>query len=231
MRKFQFFLIVESLLLAMALMTILANDFASFILILVVTLLVLRFYNMGNRSNFLLTTSLLLLFLIFMLNPYIISAVLFGITYVWINHFAQTKKKNRYALIAYRDDLTVRASRNQWIGAHHPSSSDTYALDDVNIIRLSGTDVIDLSQVLATGRDHVILIRKVYGPTQLLVPIDVAVHLDVSAVYGSVRFFDYPEYDLRNEAIKLYSRDSEDKLKMVKLVVNVIAGDVEVVAV
>lgn len=93
MKKFQFFLLIECILLAMGIMTILDNDLSSFILILVLILLALRFYNQDSRNNFLLTVSLLFLFLIFMLNPYIIMAVLLGIVYIFINHFSQVKRR------------------------------------------------------------------------------------------------------------------------------------------
>ncbi|MEX2784421.1 cell wall-active antibiotics response protein LiaF [Streptococcus sp. H49] len=230
MRKFQFFLLVEAVLLAMGLVTILADNWSSFILILAIVLMALRFYNQDSRNNFLLTVSLLLLFLIFMLNPYIILAIVFGVVYVIINHFSQVKKKNRYALIQFqKETLTAKPSRNQWIGAAEHTSPDTYAFDDLNIIRVSGSDLIDLTDVIVTGKDNVIVIRKVFGPTKILVPIDVSVRLDVSSIYGSVRLFDFAEYDLRNETIKLWQPEEQRSLKTVKIIVSSLAGDVEVV--
>lgn len=78
----------------MGLMTIMANNLSSFILILVLILLALRFYNQDKRNNLLLTVGLVLLFLILMLNPYIIMAVVLGVVYVVINRFSQVKKKS-----------------------------------------------------------------------------------------------------------------------------------------
>lgn len=228
MRKFQFFLVVETILIALAFMTILASDLLSFILILVITLLALRFYHLGSKNDFLLTASLLLLFLIFMLNPYTIAAVLVGILYVMINHFAQVKKKNRYALLKLQEEgLNVTKQPHQWIGNNEYIETDSYAFDDINVIRISGSDVINLSQVIMVGQNNHVIIRKVYGLTKILVPVDVAVKLDVSSIYGSVRFFDSPEYDLRNETIKL-ADSRQDLTKSVKIIVNVIAGIVEV---
>ena len=216
MRKFQFFLVVETILIALAFMTILASNLSSFILIVVITLLALRFYR------------LLLLFLIFMLNPYTIAAVLVGILYVMINHFAQVKKKNRYALLTLQEEgLDVTKKPHQWIGNDEHVETDTYAFDDINVIRLSGSDVINLSQVIVSEQNNVVMIRKVYGPTKILVPVDVSVSLDVSSIYGYVRFFDAPEYDLRNEEIRL-SDHIDGRTKSVKIIINVIAGLVEV---
>lgn len=229
MRKVQFFVIVETILIVMGLMTIMANNLSSFILILVLILLALRFYNQDKRNNFLLTIGLVLLFLNFMLNPYIIMAVVLGVVYVVINRFSQVKKKNRYALVRFcEEELKAKSVRNQWIGMD-THDSDFYAFDDINIIRLTGSDMIDLSNVIVTGKDNVVVIRKVFGSTKILVPIDVAVKLDVSAIYGSVRYFDFEEYDLRNESLKLWHSEDEEYLKAVKIVVSTLAGDVEVV--
>lgn len=230
MRKFQFFLVVEAILLTLALLTILSENLSSFLLILVMVLLTLRFYNQGKRSNFLLTASLLVLFLVVMLNPFVIMAILAAVVYTIINHFSQVKEKNRLALIAFKEaDLEVFPKPNQWLGASQPLLNDSYAFDDVNIIRVSGSDTIDLTQVILAGCDNVIILRKVYGPTKILVPIDVAVSLNVSAIYGSVSFFDGTEYDLRNEALKLQEDAYISANRSVKIVVTLIAGKVEVV--
>ena len=228
MRKVQFFLVVETVLLVMGLLTIMSNNLSSFILILVLILMALRFYNQDQRHNFLLTIGLVLLFLILMLNPYIIMAIVLGVVYVVINHFSQVKKKNRYALIRFREeDLKAKPIRSQWIGSH-THDSDFYAFDDINIIRLTGSDTIDLSRVIVTGKNNVVIIRKIYGPTKILVPIDVSVKLETAAIYGSVRYFDFEEYDLRNESLKLRHED-EEALKVVKIIVSTLAGDIEVV--
>ena len=228
MRKVQFFLVVETVLLVMGLLTIMSNNLSSFILILVLILMALRFYNQDQRHNFLLTIGLVLLFLILMLNPYIIMAIVLGVVYVVINHFSQVKKKNRYALIRFREeDLKAKPIRSQWIGSH-THDSDFYAFDEINIIRLTGSDTIDLSRVIVTGKNNVVIIRKIYGPTKILVPIDVSVKLETAAIYGSVRYFDFEEYDLRNESLKLWHED-EEALKVVKIIVSTLAGDIEVV--
>lgn len=229
MKKFHIFLIAECVLIAMAIMTILSHDFSSFLLILVVTLLVLRFYNVGSRNNLLLTAGFWLLFLIFMLNPYVVVAIILAILYILINYFSQVKQKNRRALIQFQEDeLSVDVVPNQWIGDQEPLKRTRYTFDDINIIRLSGNDTFDLNEVIISGCDNHIMLRKLYGPTKIIVPVDVDVHLNVACVYGSVTFFDYPEYDLRNETVKLVENSYHKSTKTVKLVINVIAGDVEV---
>ena len=106
MTKFNFFLVVEALLLTLGLITIFNNDITSFIFILVL-----------SKSDFVLTICLISLFLVSMWNIYVVLAILVGVAYVMINHFSQVKKKNRYALIQFKeDDLNPQAVRNQWNG-------------------------------------------------------------------------------------------------------------------
>lgn len=230
MKKFQFFLLVEALLLSMALLTILSKSLTAFVLILVLTLLALLFFNKDNRGSFLLTVSSLFLFMIFMLNPYMIAAVLLAVAYTIINHFSEVKHRNHFAVLEFeKDNLVANPQPNQWIGASRHISQDFYTFDDINVIRISGSDTIDLTKLIVTGRDNVIIIRKIYGPTKILVPRDVAVKLDVSAIYASISYLGFPEYDLRNQSIKLEQKDDRELLRSIKVVVNIFAGSVEVV--
>ena len=187
MTKFNFFLVVEALLLTLGLITIFNNDIIRFIFILVLTLLAVRFFNKESKSDFVLTICLISLFLVSMWNIYVVLAILVGVAYVMINHF-----------------------------------------DDINIIRFFGTDVIDLTQVIVSGRENVVILQKLYGPTTILVPIDISVKLNISAIYSSVTFFDEDEYDLRYESLTLQGAEYEHTHRTLKLILNVGAGPVEV---
>lgn len=228
MKKFQFFLLVEACLLTMALLGILSNNVTAFVLIVTLILMAILFYNRDSKGSFLLTVGSLFLFLILMLNPFMIAAILLAVVYTIINHFSEVKHRNRYAVIEFeKEHLRVSPKPNQWIGVSRHISRDFYTFDDINIIRLSGSDTIDLSKVIVSGKDNVVIIRKIYGPTKVIVPRDVAVKLDVSAIYASVAYLDYPEYDLRNQSIKM-EEEHDDFLRSVKIVINIIAGTVEV---
>ena len=93
MTKFNFFLVVEALLLTLGLITIFNNDITSFIFILVLTLLAVRFFNKESKSDFVLTISLISLFLVSMWNIYVVLAILVGVAYVMINHFHRSRKR------------------------------------------------------------------------------------------------------------------------------------------
>ena len=84
MTKFNFFLVVEALLLTLGLITIFNNDITSFIFILVLTLLAVRFFNKESKSDFVLTICLISLFLVSMWNIYVVLAILVGVAYVMI---------------------------------------------------------------------------------------------------------------------------------------------------
>ena len=81
MRKIQFFVLIEALLLTMAFITIVAGDFSRLVLVSVLFLLLLYYYLGKQRGNFFLVTASILLFLIIMLNPYVIAAILFAVVY------------------------------------------------------------------------------------------------------------------------------------------------------
>lgn len=231
MKKFELFLVIEAVLLTLAMLTILQASFPRFILALVLLLMALRYYNLAEKTDFILTTGLLILFFITMLNPFAVLAICIGVIYLLVNHFAQVKKKNRYALINYSDDgIKAHHKKNKWFGLQQHQSSDHYAFDDINIIRLSGNDIIDLDNVIVAGKSNLIMIRKIYGPTRIIVPVDVGIRLNCSSIYGKVKFLNQDDYDLRNESIILESSDYDSSKKNVKVVINVIAGEVEVMS-
>ena len=81
MWKVQLIVFVETVLLSMALVTMLAADFSRVVIILDLFLL-LRYYYFGKqKGNFLLVASMNMLYFIIMLNPYVIAALLFALVY------------------------------------------------------------------------------------------------------------------------------------------------------
>ena len=103
MTKFNFFLVVEALLLTLGLITIFNNDITSFIFILVLTLLAVRFFNKESKSDFVLTLCLISLFLVSMWNIYVVLAILVGVAYVMINHFS----RKRIATLSFNSRKTT----------------------------------------------------------------------------------------------------------------------------
>ncbi|NQG97362.1 hypothetical protein HO675_04585 [Streptococcus suis] len=231
MRKVQFFLLVESIIFTLAFFDVLASQQARSLLFIAFVILGL-WYLLGRRQgNILLLTGIYLIFLVFLLNPFFILGIILLIVYIFFNFFSRYQKQNQYTHLVFEDTaLAVKRDKNLWFGNqdHH---YDQFGYEDINMIRLFGNDVIDLDETVLTGRDNIFVVRKIFGKTKIIVPIDVEVSLSASSIYGSVRFMGQPQLDLRNENVSLSSPNYLQSHKRIKIVVNSILGDVEVVSV
>lgn len=231
MRKVQFFLLIESMIFTMAAFDVVANE-ASRTLLLFSALLLVIWYFLGRKVNsVLLVSSLSLLFLVFVLNPFFIIGIMLLVVYMLINFFSRYEKRNQYTHIVFSDySLQVQKEKNRWFG-NHDHSQDRFGFEDINIVRLFGNDVVDLDKTVLVGRDNIVVIRKTFGRTKIIVPIDVEVALSATSIYGRVSFLGESYWDLRNESIAVNSPDYQESHKRVKVVTNNILGDVEVVRV
>lgn len=231
MRKVQFFLLIESIIFTIALFDVLANEASRTMLLFSGLLLVVWYYQGKKLNSILLMSSVFLLCLVFVLNPFFVIGVLLLVVYMLINFFSRYEKRNQYTHIVFQDhSLQVQKDKNRWFG-NHDHSQDHFGFEDINIVRLFGNDVVDLDKTVLVGRDNIVVIRKTFGRTKIIVPIDVEVSLSVSSVYGRSSFLGDSYWDLRNESIVVSSPDYRDSHKRVKVVVNNILGDVEVIRV
>ncbi len=231
MRKVQFFILIETVIFMMAFFDILANEGARAILLFAMLLLLVRYLMGGKGVDFLLVSASGLFFLVFMLNPYFIFGMLLISVYMIINFFSRYEKKNQYTHILLDDQpLEARREKTQWFG-NQDHTKDQYGFEDINIIRLFGNDIVDLDEGVLIGRDNIVVIRKTFGRTKIVVPIDVEVSLSASSLYGRVRFLNLSFWDLRNESFSISSPSYKESHKRVKIVVNCLFGDVEVIRV
>ena len=231
MRKVQFFILIETVIFTMAFFDIMATEGARAILLFALLLLLVRHLMGGKGIDFLLVSASGLFFLVFMLNPYFIFGMLLISVYMIINFFSRYEKKNQYTHILLDDQpLEARREKTQWFG-NQDHTKDQYGFEDINIIRLFGNDIVDLDEGVLVGRDNIVVIRKTFGRTKILVPIDVEVSLSASSLYGRVRFLNLSFWDLRNESFSISSPGYRESHKRVKLVINCLFGDVEVIRV
>ena len=231
MRKVQFFILIETVIFTMAFFDIMATEGARAILLFALLLLLVRHLMGGKGIDFLLVSASGLFFLVFMLNPYFIFGMLLISVYMIINFFSRYEKKNQYTHILLDDQpLEAHREKTQWFG-NQEHNKDQYGFEDINIIRLFGNDIVDLDEGVLVGRDNIVVIRKTFGRTKILVPIDVEVSLSASSLYGRVRFLNLSFWDLRNESFSISSPGYRESHKRVKLVINCLFGDVEVIRV
>lgn len=231
MRKVQFFLLIESMIFTMAVFDVVANEASRTLLLFAAVLLLIWYLVDRKQYSVLLASSLSLLFLVFVLNPFFIVGIMLFVVYMLLNFFSRYEKRNQYTHIVFSDyPLQVQKEKNKWFG-NHDHSQDRFGFEDINIVHLFGNDVVDLDKTVLVGRDNIIVIRKTFGRTKIIVPIDVEVSLSAASIYGRVNFLGDSQWDLRNESIAINSPDYQEAHKRVKVVTNNILGDVEVIRV
>ena len=52
-----------------------------------------------------------------------------------------------------------------------------------------GRDTIHLDEVIVVNHDNVIILRKMFGNTKIILPVDVELSLQVNTLYGELRLF------------------------------------------
>lgn len=229
MWKVQLFVFVETVLLSMALVTMLAADFSRVVIILVLFLLLLYYYFGKQKGNFLLVASMIMLFFIIMLNPYVIAALLFALVYGMIVAYPYIYKENQETHLVYEEDVEIQSEKNRWLGDLQHLSKDSCQFHDINLLRIVGKDTIHLEDVILVNHDNVIVIRKGFGDTKIIVPLDVEIQLQINTLYGELNFLHHPSRKLRNETISLTTPDYKRANKTVKIVLVSFLGNVEVV--
>ena len=107
--------------------------------------------------------------------------------------------------------------------------SSVYEWDDINFIIASGDTVIDLGNTLLPNEDNVIMIRKGFGRTRIIVPMGVGVMIEHATVSGKL-IYNEQTYSLKNEGMKLFSKDYDETNRRIKIVTSTVLGDLEVVS-
>lgn len=228
MRKVQFFILIETMIFTLAFFDVLASETARTMLVVAFLLLVIWLATGRKPSSIFLTSALFLLFLVFFINPFFIIGVMCLMIYMLVNFFSRNEKQNQYTHIILNDErLEPQRQKTKWLG-NQDHSQDQYGFEDINIVRLFGNDIVDLDEAVLVGRDNIVVIRKTFGRTKIIVPVDVEVSLSASSFYGRVQFLGLSHWDLRNESVAIASPDYATSHKRVKIVINVLFGDVEV---
>lgn len=138
-------------------------------------------------------------------------------------------KKKNYIGVEVKEPIPEEGIRRkqQWIG-NKTIGSTIFEWDDINISVLMGDTIIDLGNTLLPDEQNVILIRKGLGHTKVIVPIGVGVFIQHSVLQGKLGF-DGEKYQLSNETITLSSEDYHTATRKIKILSNVLIGDLEVI--
>lgn len=129
------------------------------------------------------------------------------------------------------DSLPKNAKRfkRNWLGNERIGST-IYEWDDINFSIFMGDTIIDLGNTILPKNESYIVIRKGFGKTRILVPNGIGIMIEHSAVKGKITF-EEQQYILENESVKLYSKHYEDQARTLKIITNVLVGDLEVIAI
>ena len=207
MWKIQIFIFVEAVLLTLAAITILSIDFSRFVVLMVLFLLLLYYYFGKQKANFLLIALSVLLFFIVMLNPFVIAAILFAVVYGLLIAYPYMYKENEAVVFDVEEDTKIRQEKTRWIG----------------------DDTLHLEEVAICNWDNVVIIRKGFGNTKIILPIDLELHLQINTLYGDLKFLDLPVRKMRNETIDIETAHYRRSHRSIKIVLVGIVGDVEVI--
>lgn len=154
--------------------------------------------------------------------------------YELIREVFSTKKMSSHSndfIIVDFDQVGINAAKitqNKWFGDDSESVDTIYSWENVNYTKLLGNTVFDLGNTLLPKEVNIILIRKGVGHTKVIIPEGIAISLDVSILIGKITI-QKEEHTMLNETFKWYSENYQASDRKVKLVANILLGELEVI--
>lgn len=141
-----------------------------------------------------------------------------------------SKHSNDFVMIDFGkvESKPAKIIRNKWFGDDSESVDTVYRWEDVNYTKILGNTVFDLGNTLLPKEINIILIRKGVGHTKIIIPEGIAVSLDVSILVGKITI-GKTEHTLLNENFKWHSENYQVSDRKIKLVANVLLGELEVI--
>lgn len=171
----------------------------------------------------------------------IVAVVFMAINHSHASHFNNRNLNNLFENAPWRKKNFIpinttapkpkqaTVTRHNWFG-HQTIGTNIFEWDDINFAVLAGDTIIDLGSTILPKDDNHIVIRKGFGKTRILVPVGTGIYLDHSAMLGTVTI-DEQQYHLKNESLQLYSTNYDEESRHLKIITNVVIGDLEVILV
>lgn len=240
-QAWRIFLIVEALLFLVVSYQLIKNIAALiFVSLAFVTILfAIKKEKQTSFNQFQIIVSLLVITLILLINApavwvmLVLAIIFFGIKgfeFIRLPFINDPEGKRKELLMVETvepENKNGRRFKRKWL-SNQRIGDNVYEWDDINMTILSGDTLVDLGNTLLPKEDNVIMIRKAYGRTRLLVPVGIGVMVEHGALNGHVHI-DGQSIKLKNEAIKCYSDDFSTAQRRLKVVSNVLVGDLEVI--
>lgn len=240
--SWNFFIVVELLLMIWALYQMLSNlpiFFLAIFALFNVAYVIKKQYR-TSFNHFQSIVSLIVLALCSLSIPAVwimlVVAVLFvglkGVEVSGISLFENTPWSKKQMIIVKTTASESKAGKRfkrPLIGTQR-FGNDTYEWDDINITAFSGDTIIDLGNTLLPKDQNAIIVRKGFGKTRILVPTGIGIMLEHTTMMGEVTFED-SHLRLKNEAVKMYSQEYDVANRKLKILTNTLFGDIEVIRV
>lgn len=118
--------------------------------------------------------------------------------------------------------------KTKWIGRDHLGSTE-FEWEDMNYIKCMGETVIDLGNTLLPQKENVVIIRKGFGKTKILVPNEVGITVNYTSLHG-LFISEEETLRLKNEQLKYIEKEYANKPRKLHIIVSVLIGDLEVVS-
>ena len=238
----RFFIVIEAILFVIALWQIVNSPGLAILLVvgIIITSYAAKKIPRKNFNNFLMVVGIIFILIGLLNSPAIWIMLLFAILFIGLKgveisgvDFTQRAPWRKKQMIIVETTTTEskngRRFKRPWF-ANERIGTNVYEWDDININLFSGDTIIDLGNTLLPKDDSIIIIRKGFGKTRILIPLGVAVVLEHSTFYGNVIFED-EKYQLKNESLKVFSNDFDSNNRRLKIITNSLVGDVEVIRV
>ena len=121
-----------------------------------------------------------------------------------------------------------RLNKTKWIGQDYIGTED-FVWEDVNYTKFMGETIIDLGNTILSNKENVIIIRKGFGNTKILVPSEVGVTVNYTSLIGTFTT-ENETHQLKNEQIKYVEETYNEKPRKLHIIINVFVGDLEVIS-
>ncbi len=238
----RFFLVVEALLFLYALWQIFNSP--PLLLLLIFGVLCLyatsRTKKRGRRTNFWLIVGGLAVFISLLNNPAVWLMLVFGVLFVGLKGVELTgidltkntfwKKKQMVMVETTVPSLHPNKRERQNLFGNERIGNQVFEWDDININMLSGDTIIDLGNTILPKRNNIIMLRKGFGRTRILVPLGIGIAIEHGSFIGNVTFVG-EQTTLRSERITVYSEDYDTSERRIKILSSTLIGDIEVIRV
>lgn len=169
---------------------------------------------------------LVILFLLFLSDSSILSTFFSTIFSEPINY----RSKHDFLMVDFEqmDNNSMTISKNRWIGQNDQSTETIYSWDDVNFTKLIGNSVFDLGNTLLPREQNVLLVQQGIGNIKILIPEGTAVSINVSVMVGKV-IVGATGNNVLNENYRWHSANYYTQERKIKIVANLLVGNLEVV--